>query len=147
MDDTGGKKIIEKKASSMFSSPEEKRTNPPWQTKMIAVDVDGVIFEAVPWQGVEFFGPVKQGAREALQELAILGYDIVIFSTRLNPDFNPGYSQGQLEEILFNALKQQNIPFHGLSAYKPPASYFIDDRAIEFISWDSILNKLQGKEE
>jgi ribonucleotide monophosphatase NagD (HAD superfamily) len=41
--------------------------------KSIAIDIDGVVFEYVEWQGIHNFGEPIEGAKEALTELQKMG--------------------------------------------------------------------------
>ncbi len=96
----------------------------------ICVDFDGTIAEKTI--DLDTFGPIIEGAREALNELKALGCRIIIYTSRTQrignlaamPEFLT--SQG----IPFDAIN----PIHDTEApsSKPLANIYIDDRALRF---------------
>lgn len=106
--------------------------------KSIAIDIDGVVFNYAEWQGIHNFGEPIEGAKEALAEFQKLGYHIIIHTTRVNKDVNPGYGEEELVDILEKALNQADIPWDEISVAKPLADFYVDDRSIKFESWPQI---------
>lgn len=90
--------------------------------QMIAVDFDGVINER---------GTLIPMAREGLQELIDRGYRVVIHTLRARS------SSGRATVI--DWLNKYDLPYHDVTAVKPPALAFIDDRAIHFTNWPEVL--------
>jgi hypothetical protein len=97
----------------------------------ILVDMDGVIcteqrtFERC-------LATVIPGAREALEALVAAGHTIVIYSAR-------SWSELKMTKAW---LEENKIPHHGIHLGKPVADCIIDDRAMRFNGWKSILNDL-----
>ena len=122
----------------------------------LAVDLDGVLFkvfwgnveEGMPFDSMEF-GEVMPGAREGMKALKDAGFYLIIYTCRTNPGFprKEKHSVMELQNIIELKLKEEGIPydevFVGIS--KPVAVAYIDDRAIEFKSWDDTLYKLGVK--
>jgi len=55
----------------------------------ICVDFDGVIHRySRGWFGGSIYDPPVEGAREGLKHLTSKGFEIIIFTTRLNPEVN-----------------------------------------------------------
>lgn len=122
-----------------------------------AVDWDGTVVENV----YPDRGDWLPGAERALKVLDSLG-TVIIHSVRVAPimpapgqafggvvefvEFDPtdevNYIQGMLDEIGLGHIEIWTRPF------KPPASVYIDDKAVRFLNWEqtiedtlNILNK------
>lgn len=115
---------------------------------IVAVDFDGVIHPYVSgYKGPGDFQPPYDGAKEALAALQGLGYDILINTCR---------GEAKLIEDYLNG---HNIPFNWVNDYgdadtdKPDgfipnpkkvfADIYIDDRAIRFQGWDSLVEEVE----
>lgn len=113
-------------------------------TPTIAVDFDRVLFTHESWQGHYNVGEPIPGAREALLELQKMGFKIMIWTTRAQAD------------IISEACTKNGIPFdyinHNpnqppeINPSKPVADYYIDDRAVTFISWPGVLEEIRHRE-
>lgn len=121
----------------------------------IAVDLDGVLFK-IYWgneQGMVFdinkFGEVIPGAREGMKALKKAGFYLIVHTCRTNPELNRTAccSVVELQRAVELKLKEVDIPFDEvfIGIGKPVASAYIDDRAIEFVSWEYTLYKLGVK--
>jgi hypothetical protein len=64
----------------------------------------------------------------------------VIFTTRLNPEFDGDVEWKKLQIVAW--LNKYNIPFDEVTNNKPKAMCYIDDRAIRFTNWKDISNYL-----
>lgn len=107
--------------------------------RRICVDFDGTLCDhAYPW-----IGPIKPFARQALEVLRMLGYEIVIYSCRTchwNYDvFGGDPSMPTLErpfvKEMIAFLDANKIPYDIIddgSKGKPMADYYIDDKGIRF---------------
>lgn len=117
--------------------PEEKR-------KTVCVDLDGVIAHYEGWKGVKHIGDPLPGAREFLQRL-IQNYDVVIHTTRTNPDINHQELQDYSREnklgltplqcarrIVALWLHKNEMPYSSIwtGNGKPIAMTYINDRAL-----------------
>lgn len=102
--------------------------------KTIAVDFDGVIHRySEGWKdGAIYDAPIK-GAKEAIEELS-KHYEVVVFTARDNLDDVKTW------------LKLHSIIVSDVTNKKPIASFYIDDRAVEFKgSWDETLALVQER--
>lgn len=97
----------------------------------LLVDFDGVIHHySKGWHdGTAYDGPMP-GALEALMALTERGYEVVIFSTR------------DAQQIRDWFLKHR-FPIFRVTNVKEPALAIIDDRAIEFRSWEQTLGVIK----
>lgn len=121
-----------------------KITLPP--TKTIAVDLDGVIFEADGFGGINHVGKLIRNVRKSLRYLKYsLGYRIEIYTCRLNKELNKGYSNIQLRRKIAKILLDHKIPFDGIALAKPYADFYIDDRAIRFKDWASTVRFIKRR--
>jgi len=108
------------------------------KSKTVAIDFDGVIHSySRGFQGLEnAYDGVHPGAREGIAALNKAGYKLVIVSSR------PAY-------VIRDWLKKYALDsyFEDVANIKRPASFYIDDRAIEFKkgrknSWKLALDKI-----
>ena len=111
------------------------------KSKTIAIDFDGVIHSYHQgFQGLEnAYGDVHPGARKAISKLHESGFKLIVLSSR------PAY-------VIRDWLKKYalDIYFEEITNVKRPASFYIDDHAVEFIkgdknSWIRALNKILGE--
>lgn len=93
---------------------------------MIAIDFDGVIFDKGQ--------PVSQ-AIDSIRWLDDQGYEITIFTSRAISE--SGY------EFVEEWLDEHDIPYVQITATKINADYYIDDKAIHFITWHDALTQLE----
>jgi histidinol phosphatase-like enzyme len=110
--------------------------------KTIAIDLDGVIFKYDGWKGLFDWGDPVEGALGALDMLKRAGWTIIIFTTRTNPETNPGYSTRQLSQLVADKLDEYGIPWDEISLYKPLADVYLDDRAMKFDGWAKALKNI-----
>lgn len=103
---------------------------------ILAIDFDRTIHDTDhPVEGRRM-GPPIQGSREALQSLYSRGDTIVVHTLRaVNPS-----NLKHVEEW----LAYYDIPFSEVTAVKPNADYFIDDRGVHFSSWEQVLGIING---
>lgn len=96
--------------------------------KTIVFDFDGVIHSYISgWKGVDVIpDPPVYGMREALHQLCIKGYEIVIVSTRASSPEGTAAMVDWLDKYDFNQC------YDRITAEKAPAICYIDDRAIRF---------------
>lgn len=92
----------------------------------VVFDFDGVIHSYVSgWQGTDTIcDPPVKGIKEAIDEIRLAGYEVVVVSTRCKT--NIGY------EAIERYLDMYDIKVDRICSTKPPAIAYIDDRAIEF---------------
>jgi hypothetical protein len=114
----------------------------------IAVDLDGVIHAySKGFDDGTMYDSVVPGAIESLKELVDGGYRVVIFTARMNPKFSDAEMQRKSVEkwLALNRL-QEGIHYHEVTNNKPPATVYIDDRAVRFENWrqtmEDVINLL-----
>lgn len=112
---------------------------------LICVDFDGTITKFKEYKGTGVFEPPTPGCQMALIALQRSGFLLNIFTTR-----------GEIENIK-KYMDDYDLPYDfindapvdaGQNFGKPPAKYFIDDRAIRYRgSWSEVLRLIQEFEE
>jgi len=113
--------------------------------KQLNVDFDGTITTG------EFpeAGPPQKGCRQALQKL-IKDYDVVIHTCR-TASYWKKVGQDPRKHIKFvkDYMKKYKLPYTRieLKCDKPFAEYYIDDRGIEFTTWDEVIKTIGAKNE
>lgn len=98
--------------------------------KTLAIDFDGVIHDIKHPVPGRRMGPPMKGAKEALDEYASMGHEIVIFTVRANTASSTKAVRDWMQYYL--------IPFDYITNIKINADVFIDDKAVHFTSWNKI---------
>ncbi len=75
----------------------------------------------------------KEGAVEAINILYDEGNTIIIYSARTWMEY----------EMTVAWLEQYKIKYHQLIMGKPIGDYWIDDRAISFDNWSTVVKKIK----
>ena len=113
------------------------------ETKTIAIDFDGVIhsFEFGFHDGT-IYGTPLPGSLESIKKIAEK-YKIVIYTAKAKKD-RPLINGKTGTELVWEWLKKYEIDtlIADVTAEKPRAVCYIDDKAIQFINWDQTLNDL-----
>jgi hypothetical protein len=113
------------------------------ETKTIAIDFDGVIhsFEFGFHDGT-IYGTPLPGSLESIKKIAEK-YKIVIYTAKAKKD-RPLINGKTGTELVWEWLKKYEIDtlIADVTAEKPRAVCYIDDKAIQFINWDQALNDL-----
>lgn len=100
--------------------------------KLIALDFDGVLHKySHGWDDGTIYDPPVEGAVEACNDLLDKGYSLIIFTARKN-----------IWDI-HDWLKYYEFPYMEVTNKKPPAYFYIDDRAIRFNAWDQTLSDIE----
>ena len=103
--------------------------------KRILVDFDGVLMQ----RGKQNHERPIPGAIKAMRNLASLGYDLVIHSSRA------GHNAGRW--FIRRWLDKHDIPCERITHYKLDATHYIDDKAIPFNgSWVDAMQMLSSKD-
>ncbi|MEK7172654.1 MAG: hypothetical protein AAB740_01600 [Patescibacteria group bacterium] len=111
--------------------------------KVLAVDFDGVIHKySKGWMDGVIYDTPMPGALETMAELTKQGFGIIIHTTRLNPEIRSSDEAKQQTQTINQWLKENGFEkgkhYQAVTALKPKASYYIDDRAIKFTDWQKI---------
>lgn len=117
----------------MYRTKKTKHSKTP-----LAVDFDGVIhIYGKGFLNGTIYDKPTAGVRAALKLLS-KNYYLYIYSHRSKT------KTGQ--KAVKEYMKKYRIPFDKIVAYKPPAKFYIDDRAIRFKSWKQTLRDLYAFE-
>ena len=107
------------------------------------IDFDGTITDHM----FPKIGPIKEGAKESLQEIRDLGFEIHICSCRTNHEVSTSIIE-RLEQIkkMKKFLDDNKIPYDKiLNNDKPVAFAYIDDRGIGFRdNWKETVSELKN---
>jgi hypothetical protein len=113
------------------------------ESQVIAIDFDGVIhsFELGFHDGTIYGTPIP-GSIEAIKKIS-KKYKIVIYTAKAKKD-RPLINSKTGIELVWEWLKKYDIDqyIQEITAEKPRAICYIDDKAIRFIDWNQTLNDL-----
>ena len=92
------------------------------------------------------YGDIIDGAPEALEELS-QKYKIIVYTCKANP-FRPLVNGMTGTELVLEWLIKNDLKRYvdSVTFTKPNAVAYIDDKAIEFSSWDNCLQRMKDKE-
>jgi len=93
----------------------------------LIIDLDGTICSEEKTYSRSMATP-KPGAKETLQNLKKKGHTIIIYSARSWNEY----------EMTIQWLEDHQIHYDQVILGKPIGDYWIDDRAIQFKTWDEI---------
>lgn len=105
----------------------------------LSVDFDGVIHDWRNRSTGKRMGEPMNGAIDALDLIYEQGHKIIIYTVKASTPAG--------KEAVADWLDYFNIEYHDITATKPNADYYLDDRAIRFIDWDSALTSLGIEED
>jgi hydroxymethylpyrimidine pyrophosphatase-like HAD family hydrolase len=109
--------------------------------KTICIDIDGTLVHYEEWQGENYFGPVIPGAADAVKQLRLNGWFVIIYTTRSDKAVIKKFLIEN--KIEFDAINEN--PYQPINAIggKPIADVYIDDRAITFDGdWTTAYDKI-----
>lgn len=135
--DSDNNEIIE--AESKYKN-EEKRN--------LAIDFDGVIHDNNNgFADGRISGKPVKGTYEALSKLCQL-YDLILLTSKALSD-RPLIDGKTGTELVWEWLKNYKLDkfIKRVTAYKPRACYYIDDKAIKFLTWEDTLKAVIKKTE
>lgn len=96
---------------------------------ILAIDFDGVIHDFKnPLKGRRMGAPI-QGTKEALEKLKQDGHTIIIHTV---------WGDARGSKIIEDFMKYFDLPYDSITNIKPQADFYIDDKAISFISWQEL---------
>ena len=105
----------------------------------IAIDFDGVIHEFKGWGDGTCYGKPLEGALEAIKLLS-KKYNVIIFTAKSKP--NRPLVEGKTgTELVWEWLKKYNVNQYikEVTAEKPRACLYIDDKGFRFNNWVDTL--------
>jgi len=111
--------------------------------KPLAVDFDGVIHKySKGWVDGTIYDEPMPGALKIMEKLTKQGFEIIIHTTRLNPEVHNSAEVEQQTQMINKWLKENGFEkgkhYQAITALKPKASFYIDDRALKFTNWQKI---------
>jgi hypothetical protein len=102
----------------------------------ICVDLDKTIAKAAKYPEI---GEPIEGAKEGLQALKDMGYNVIIYSCRAD--------EGAGVDKVREYLDKHDLPYDSIfEGEKPFAKFYIDDHAIRFDNWDNVLKQVEKSE-
>ena len=114
-------------------------------TKQLAIDFDGVIHKSSNsfHDGTIYDDPVD-GVGEALKQLS-KDYTLIIYTCKANPD-RPLVNGKTGIELIWEWLKKYDFDryIEDITYTKPNAKYYIDDKAVRFTNWDSVIGEINA---
>ncbi len=113
------------------------------EDSILAVDFDGVIHSSeLGFHDGTIYGTPIEGSYQALKTLS-QQYSIVIYTCKANPK-RPLIDEKTGIELIWEWLEKYNLNsfIKDITYDKINASYYIDDKAIRFTDWSSVLKKV-----
>lgn len=103
-------------------------------SRRVAVDFDGVLHAySRGWQDGAIYDDLVPGALVGLAQLALLGCELVVFTSRED-------LQAVTDWLAARVPSDLNLT---VTNRKPIAMAYIDDRAIRFTDWDSTVSQVR----
>lgn len=96
--------------------------------KTIMVDMDGVLCSEESFHNRPLARPMD-GAKEALAQLRAAGHTVIVYTAR-------GWGEYRITK---HWLDTHGFEYDGLHMGKPVADVWIDDRAVRFGDWATVL--------
>lgn len=114
------------------------------ENSIIAIDFDGVIhsFEHGYHDGTIYGTPIP-GSKESLEKLS-QKFTLILYTAKAKPD-RPLVNGKTGIELVQEWLEKYELDkyFIEITAEKPRCLCYIDDKAIQFTSWDNTLEELK----
>jgi hypothetical protein len=114
------------------------------ENSIIAIDFDGVIhsFEHGYHDGTIYGTPIS-GSKESLEKLS-QKFTLILYTAKAKPD-RPLVNGKTGIELVQEWLEKYELDkyFIEITAEKPRCLCYIDDKAIQFTSWDNTLEELK----
>lgn len=115
----------------------------------VCIDFDGVIHnDYLGFHDGTIYGDIIDGAKESIINLS-KSYNIIIFTAKAKPD-RPLIDNKTGTELIWEWLKKHELDscIKEVTAEKPRALVYIDDKAIRFENWNNtidLFNKIYRK--
>lgn len=100
-----------------------------------AIDFDGVLNDWRHSPKKNGWGPPVQGAQNGMIRLRAMGLRLVVYTVKATtPDGTAAVTRW---------LKDYKIPYDDVTAVKPAAVVYLDDRAVRFTTWDAAIPEIR----
>ena len=111
----------------------------------IAIDFDGVIHDFKGWGDGTCYGEPLEGSIEAIQNLS-KKYNIIIFTAKSKPN-RPLVGGKTGTQLVWEWLEKYNLTEYvkEVTAEKPRAKIYIDDKGYRFNNWKETLNFIDNE--
>lgn len=119
--------------------------------RRVMVDLDRTIHKySKSWHNGSIYDPPFEGAKETLEWLKSLGFEIVIFTSRASEENarEMGDQDVKKQIAMVEAwLNKYDIPYDRITAEKLAALFYIDDRAIHIPNgdWDYVKSIIEKR--
>lgn len=135
----------EKDKKKVIRTMYPEQANPDFPIRKRAmIDFDGVISQYQNgWNNGKLSDDLMPGAKESIDELQKMGYEIVIFTTRASKVHNVKPTSEVLVKALEKWLKQNDINYDHITAEKLGATFYVDDKGIHFTNWKATMNQIK----
>ncbi len=119
-------------------------------SQRVMIDFDNTIFKySKGYQDGSLYEEPFDGAKEAIDWLKGMGFEIVIFTTRASKENAEEIGGDHLKEIknIENYLTDHEIYFNRITSEKLGAKFYIDDKAITITNgdWDSVKKIIRSR--
>lgn len=114
------------------------------ETRNVCIDFDGVIHNNYDGFGDgTIYGNLIDGAKDAIQDLS-KKYNIIIFTAKAKQD-RPLVNGKTGTELVWEWLEMHGLDEHisEVTAEKPRALVYIDDKALRFVDWNTTLTEFK----
>lgn len=103
---------------------------------VLAIDFDGVIHDYKNPVDGKSMGPPFDESLKAMLTLRKKGYKIIVHTVKAKTPAG--------RKAVTDWLKYYKIPYHDVTAIKPNAVVYVDDRALRHTDWASTLEAISG---
>lgn len=121
----------------------KKQSSNEVETEVVAIDFDGVLHAySKEWHDGTIYDEPVPGAKEAMQTLLDLGYEVLIWSTRCHDREVMGEHVSNQRDEMAEWLARHEIPYTRIhdEEGKPLCTLFVDDNCYRFDgNWASHL--------
>jgi hypothetical protein len=113
----------------------------------ICIDFDGVIVDySQGYQGPGIFGELIPGARDSICALKAQGWKVIIHTSRYEIPLVSNHLKSV--KVPFDEINKNSDVILGMTAAKPVADIYLDDRAVEYNhekgGWDKALKDIDN---
>jgi phosphoheptose isomerase len=142
-----GKNDPESLKKANWNSGKIREHSYPDEKINIGIDFDGVIHLCSKgYYNGTIYDPPVEGAYEALEKIS-KDYRVIVYSAKARADRGLVNGKNGIE-LIWEWLKKHDMAkfVSKVTAEKPRAICYIDDKAVSFVDWQSCLSELENKD-